>query len=76
MKRGSTIQEHGMSVDNIFENFPDFLPFFIDHFLGALYRFDHSSLDELSDDKRFEEFHSHLFRKSTLVQFAVPVQQR
>ena len=68
VQRGSAVQKYRMTIDDVFEYFPNLLTLPVDHFLRALHRFRHPALNELSDDERLEQFHRHVFRKAALMQ--------
>ena len=65
---GRTVEEHRMSVDNVFENFPDLLALLIDHLLGALDCLHEAALNKFPDNERLEQLDRHIFRESALMQ--------
>ncbi len=56
VKRGGTVEQHGMLVDDFFENVPNLWVATLEHLLGRLDRVDQTMLFELADNERLEEF--------------------
>src|SRR4051812_24143122 len=67
----STVEENRMSLQHVFKNIPNEWIFSVYNFLRALYSLYNTTLNHLADDKWFEEFCSHVFRKTTLMKFHI-----
>ena len=63
----STVQQNGVSFHHMLKNLIDNRLTAIDDLLSRLNRLHDTALNELTDDKRFIEFGSHLFRQTALV---------
>ena len=68
VKSWSSVEKNWMLFYNFIKNIPNFFLFFFDHFLSALNRGYKPTLFELVENKWLEQFQSHLFWKSTLVE--------
>src|SRR5690606_9829190 len=68
VKCRSPIEQYGVTLQNIFKDFPDNGRFLIHHFLGRFYRFDYSPFNQFSDYKWLKQFSSHSLGDSTFVQ--------
>jgi len=69
VERGGTVEEDGVLFGNFFQNIKNFrLPFFDQHFGGFDVR-SHVLFDQFVKNKRLEHFESHVFGKTTLVEF-------
>ena len=64
-----TVEEHGVPLQDIFEDFPDYRILTVYKFFCRFNRFHDTALDEFADDEGFEQFGSHPFGQTTLVQF-------
>src|ERR1051325_601890 len=69
VQRGGTVQENGMSFQDVLENVPHDGLFAINDLLRAFHRLHNSSFDKLADDEWFEKFGCHFFGQTALVQF-------
>ena len=68
VQRGGAVQEHGMVLDHLFENVPDFLVLPLQHLLGRLDRVGVLQLLEPADDEGLVELQGDLLRQAALVQ--------
>jgi hypothetical protein len=68
MKRGCPVEQHGVILNDLLENLVYIGTLSLNDFLGALNRFRDALLDELVNDERLEQLHSHRLGQATLVQ--------
>ena len=68
MQGRSTVEEHGMLGDDLFEDVPDVAFARFDHALGGLDVRDSLALDEPAHDERLEELECHQLRQTTLLE--------
>src|ERR1700722_14771057 len=68
MQRRSTVQQHGMFANHVFQNVPDHRFLRFDQFLGLLDGGAVARSFELVIDERLEQFERHLLRQTALVQ--------
>ena len=68
MQGRSTVEEHGMLGDDLFEDVPDVAFARLDHALSGLDVRDSLALDEPAHDERLEELECHQLRQTTLLQ--------
>src|SRR5260370_15544869 len=68
MERRGALPKPWMLADNIIEDVPDILAFFLDHLLGALDASDVALLFELAVDERLEQLERHLLRQAALME--------
>src|SRR5258706_1378188 len=69
VQRRSTVEQNRMSFQNVFKNIPYDSVLAVYNFFSTLNGLNNTTLYHLADDKRFEEFCSHIFRQAALVQF-------
>ena len=69
VKRRSTVQQHWMTFQYIFQDIPNHRIFFLYDFLRSFYGFYDTPFNQFTNDKRLEQFRSHVLWQSTLVQF-------
>ena len=67
VQRRGTVHQHGVTLDDVFENAPDDGILAVDDLLGRLHRLDDAALDELADDERLVQFGGHVLRDTHLV---------
>jgi len=48
----STVQQHGVAVDDVLQDLPHFGSLLIHHLFGALHGLDNAAFDQLPDDER------------------------
>ena len=62
-----TVQQHRVSLENVFEDIPYNRVLAVDDLLRALYSLDNTALNELADNKRLVELGCHILRDTCLV---------
>ncbi len=69
VKGRSTVKHHRVTFQYVFQDVPNhrFLPVY--QLLSRFHGFYDASFDELTDNERFEQFRSHIFRKAAFMQF-------
>src|SRR4051812_212531 len=68
VERGSTVQQHGVLLDDLLQHVPDLGDHRVDHLLGRLDVLHRLALDEPSHDERLEQLEGHQLRQTALVQ--------
>ncbi len=63
------VQQHRVAFQHVFQNIPNHGILAVHNFLGRFYGLDNTTLDQLADDERLEQFRRHVLRKTALVQF-------
>ena len=63
-----TVQHDRVFADNISQNVPDFCGFALNHFLCSFNGCRQTTVFQFAEDKRLEQFQSHLLRQTTLMQ--------
>src|SRR3989344_3651805 len=66
MQRRSAVKQHSFVFDNLFQNSPDFRNFLVHQLSGASDVVSDFFFDEFGDDKRSEQFQSHVLRQTAL----------
>ena len=67
VQRRGTVQQHRMSLHHILQDVPNHRLLAINDLLCRFYRLHDTTLDELTDDKRFVELSRHILRQTALV---------
>ena len=67
VQRRSTVEQDGVSFENILKDFPHDRFFAVDNLLGALDGLDKAALKEFADDVWFEELCGHVFGQTALM---------
>ena len=67
VKRRSTVEEHGMTLHDVFKDVPHDGLLTIDNLFGRLDCLDNAALDELTDDEWLIEFGGHVLRQTAFV---------
>ena len=71
VQRRGAVQEHGVILDDVVQNVPDFRADLFDHSLGALDVMREASEHELLHDEGLEELQRHLLGKTALIELQV-----
>ena len=69
MQGRGAVQQHGMSLRDLFQDVPNFRRLTLNHFFGAAHGVDVAEVLETTNDEWFEQNQRHLFRQTALVQF-------
>ena len=69
VQRWCTVQQHRMTLHHIFQNIPNNRIFAVDDFFGRFYGFDNTAFYQLTDNERFIQFGSHIFRQTAFAHF-------
>ena len=67
VKRRSTVEQYGVTLNNVFQNIHHNRVFTVDDFLSGFHRLHNTALNELTDDKRLIQFSSHVLGQTALV---------
>ena len=67
VQRRGAVHQHGVSLDDVLQNAPDYGVLAVDDLLGRLHRLDDAALDELADHERLVELGGHVLRNTHLV---------
>ena len=71
VQRRGAVQEHGVILNDVVQNVPDFGADLFDHSLGALDVMRQASEHELLHDEGLEQFQRHLLGKTALIELQV-----
>ena len=67
VQRRGAVHQHGVALDDVFEDAPDDGILAVDDLLGGLHRLDDAALDQLADHERLVQFGGHVLRNTHLV---------
>ena len=76
VQRRGAVEQHGMVLDDLFENVPDLVGLAFEHLLGRLDRVGVAQFLEPANDERLEQLQGDLLGQTALVQPAVPGRRR
>src|SRR4030042_2981755 len=71
MKCGSSVEQNGVLVNDLFEDVPDLLVKALDHSFGAFDRVGEAVLLELSDNEGLIQLEGYFLRQAALIEFEV-----
>src|SRR5690606_4508980 len=69
VQRRSTVEQYRVTFEYVFKDIPNHRILAVDNLLGRLHRLDNSSLNELADNERLEQFSRHVLGQTAFMQF-------